>query len=40
MRVYLENKMTDEEYQERLEIVAGDEPDFSFPIYYGEDNDI
>ena len=30
-------KMNDEEYQERLEIVAGDEPDFSFPIYYGED---
>ena len=29
--------MTDEEYQERLEIVAGDEPDFSFPIHDGED---
>ena len=27
--------MTDEEYQERLEIVSGDEPDFSFPIHDG-----
>jgi len=28
--------MTDEEYQERLEIAAGDEPDFFFLIHWGE----
>ena len=30
--------MTDKEYRERLKIVAGDEPEFSFRIHYGEDD--
>jgi len=28
--------MTDEEYQERLEIVAANEPDFFFLVHWGE----
>ena len=27
-------KMTDEEYQERLQIIAGDEPDLSKPFFF------